>query len=320
MNWGIDSVVSAMSGQGPEDGSEDAILINAFDESAEIGVGIDSFGSAILLLPGQTTLPTFETKVLRFDPWCDAVAIGLELHLEKVAVLRCHFDRTNAALLQIVGGVFTSLIDLELRIGDAGQAILVMREIFSEGFEISQDRNVLLGLIGELSILAVAPNTELALKAWHGDDEDRYDFSWDSYRLEVKSTTSTVREHQFTSRQLPALHGIDVWVASVQIAEVEIGTTIAELFEQLAESLSIEGIKKLTEVIVKTTGLPPGLLTTPVFDLESTMRGVRLFPGGSVPTPLLVTGTSNLRWAALLMETQGRKIEAIIDLLPQTEL
>ena len=317
MNWDIDSVVSAITGQGPDDDREHAIAVSLFDEATGIGIGIDSLGSAILLLPGQPSLPTFHTKVLRFDPWCEAIAIGRDLDLDKVAVLRCHFDRTNSALLQIVGGVFASLIDLERRIGDAGHAILVLREIFAEGFEFEQDRNTLLGLIGELTVLAAAPNLELALRAWHTEGDDRYDFSWDSRRLEVKATTSTVREHQFTSRQLPALHGIEVWVASVQIAEVEVGTTIAKLFEELAADLSVDAVKKLSSVITQTAGLPPGLLQTPIFDLGSTKRGVRLFVDHNVPTPLLVHGASNLRWSALLQEENAQSIESLIEILPQ---
>lgn len=300
-----------------EDSRENAIAMSLFDEESGIGVGIDSLGAAILLLPGQTSLPAFRTEVLRFDPWCDVVQIGRELDLHKVAVLRCHFDRTNSALLQIVGGVFASLIDLERRVGDAGHAILVLREIFADGFEYEQDRETLLGLIGELTVLAAAPNLQLALSAWHSEGDDRYDFSWDSRRLEVKATTSTVREHQFTSRQLPALHGIELWVASVQIAEVEVGTTIAELFEDLASELAPDEVRKLSSVITKTAGLPPGLLQSPIFDFESTKRGVRVFGEDKVPTPILVHGASNLRWSALLQEENAQGIEDLVQRLPQ---
>jgi len=317
MNWHIDSVVSAISGQGPEDTREQAIAMTLFDENSGIGVGIDSRGSGILLLPGQTTLPAFVTKVLRFDPWCEVIAIGRELNLDKVAVLRCEFDRTNPALLQIVGGVFASLIDLERRIGDAGHAILVLKDIFADSFEFEQDRNTLLGLVGELTVLASAPHLEPTLSAWHSDGDDRYDFSWDSRRLEVKATTSSVREHQFTSRQLPALHGIEVWVASVQIAEVEVGTSIAELFEELASDLPPDAVKKLSSVITKTAGLPPGLLQSPIFDLESTKRGVRVFAGDIVPTPLLVHGASNLSWSAFLQEEHAQSIETLVEMLPR---
>jgi hypothetical protein len=128
-----------------------------------------------------------------------------------------------------------------------------------------------------------------------------------------------MREHQFNSRQLPALHGIEVWVASVQIAEVEVGTTIAEIFEELAADLPLDALKKLSSVIAKTAGLPPGLLQTPIFDLESTKRGVRLFVGDSVPTPLLVDGVSNLKWSALLPEESGQGVETLVDLLPQID-
>jgi hypothetical protein len=317
MNWDIDSVVSAISSQERIAESEFSLSLGLFDESTSIGVGVDPSGCAVLLLPGQTTLPAFQTRVIRFDPWCDAVAVGRDLKLEKVAVMRCKFDRTNESLLRIVGGVFASLIDLEKRIGDAGHAILVLREIFAEGFEFEVDRNTLLGLFGELTVLTLAPDAELALSAWHSESDDRYDFSWDSYRLEVKATTSTFREHQFTSRQLPALHGIEVWVASVQIAEVEIGVSISDLFDRLATQLSDQGLRKLSSVIVKTVGLPAGLLRKPTFDLESTMAGVMVFPGNKVPTPLVVSGCSNLRWSALLSESDGLDFSALVELLPQ---
>jgi len=137
--------------------------------------------------------------------------------------------------------------------------------------------------------------------------------------LEVKATSGVLREHHFTSRQLPAHHGIQVWVASVLVAEVEVGMTIADLFEQLATGLPTDLVTKLSTVIARTVGLPPGALKAPEFDLESTLQGVRIFKGEAIPTPLLVPGSSNLSWTALLQEAEGEGVECLAELLPRMD-
>lgn len=319
MNWTLDDIIIAISADSVDSSIESALALHLYSSELGIGVGVDPQGRAVLVLPGQSSLPAFETSALKFDPWCDTLWVEHGLTLPKCSVLRCRFDRDDTSLTRIVSGVLQSLIDLQLRFQDAGQAVWVMRNIFADGFRATPDRSTVLGLLGELTVLLNSPDIVAATQAWHVDKDDRYDFSWHSRRLEVKATTSALREHRFSSFQLPPLHGIEVWVASVQLAIVEVGLSAGELYERIADNLPLDLAHKVAAVITETVGLPPTLVTEPQLDLASSVAGIRLYPSVDVPTPMTVPDARDLRWTAFLDEAKGLPVGVLDDLLPRQD-
>ena len=306
MNWDIDEAARALAVARPEGSLEGAVSRPLYDRASGIGIGVDGLGAGTLVLPGQESLAAFETRALKFDPWCDTTWVEGATALPKSAVLRCRFDREDEHLLRLVAGLLISLVDLQTRYDDAGKAIWTLRELFGEGFHAEPEQSAVLGLLGELLIIKAAPDPVAAVEAWHVDADDRYDFSSHAQRLEVKATTAAVREHKFNSRQLPPLHGLDVWVASVQLAEVAVGASVASLFVELATQLPLELSRKLSDVIVETVGLPPAAVTTPKVDVQTSIAGIRVFPAAVVPTPAAVPGSSDIRWTAYLDEQNGQ--------------
>ena len=307
MNWGIDGAARALSADPPEGAQEGAVSLPLYDRESGIGVGVDGLGSGALVLPGQKSLAAFETTALKFDPWCDATWVEGGRALPKCAVLRCRFDREDDELRRLVAGLLISLVDLQIRYSDAGKAIWALREMFGEGFHAEPEQRAVRGLIGELLVIAAAPDVAAAVEAWHVEADERYDFSAHAQRLEVKTTTAAVREHRFSSRQLPPLHGLDVWVASVQIAEVAVGASVASIFVELAAELPLELSRKLSDVIIETVGMPPVAVTSPKVDLQTSIAGIRVFPASAVPTPTAVHGSSDIRWTAYLDEQKGQR-------------
>jgi hypothetical protein len=162
------------------------------------------------------------------------------------------------------------------------------------------------GLLGELLVIAAAPDSAAAIEAWHVDVNARYDFSAHARRFEVKTTTAAIREHHFNSRQLPPLHGLDVWVASVHWAEVAAGASASSIFAELAVGLRLGLSRKLADVIIETIGMPPVAVTSPTIDLQTSIAGIRVFPASAMPTPSAVAGSSDIRWTAYLDEPNGR--------------
>lgn len=306
MNWNTDAAAQALAAQLPEGLRESVVSLPLYDRDTGIGIGVDGLGAGTLVLPGQPSLVAFETTALKFDPWCDTTWVENGMALPKSAVLRCRFDREDEHLLRLVAGLVISLVDLQTRFNDAGKAIWTLREIFGEGFLAEPERNTVLGLLGELVVISAAPDPADAIGAWHVDADDRYDFSAHSQRLEVKTTTAAIREHRFNSRQLPPLHGLDVWVASVQLAEVAVGASVASLFAELAAHLPLAISRKLSDVIIETVGLPPAAVTKPQVDMQTSIDGIRVFPASTVPTPSAVPGSSDIRWTALLDEQYGQ--------------
>lgn len=319
MNWEIDEVARALSSAPAEGAQESAVSLRLYDEVTGIGIGVDGLGAGTLVLPGQQSLVAFETAALKFDPWCDTTWVEGGVALPTSAVLRCRFAREDPHLLRLVASLLISLVDLQTRFNDAGKAIWTLRELFGEGFHTTPEPSVVLGLLGEMLVIKAALDPAAAVAAWHVDSDDRYDFSAHSDRLEVKTTTGSVREHRFNSRQLPPLHGLDVWIASVQLAEVAVGASVSTLFAELASELPLELSRKLSDVIVETTGLPPAAVIEPKVDVQTSIAGIRLFPADTVPTPAAVPGSSDLRWTAYLDERNGRPALELAPVLQSTQ-
>ncbi|MBN67297.1 MAG: hypothetical protein CMM94_07020 [Rickettsiales bacterium] len=59
----------------------------------------------------------------------------------------------------------------------------------------------IVGLWGELYAIHRSRNPRLALQAWRSEVDDRFDFSMDKLRFEVKSTSTRTRAHEFSFEQ-----------------------------------------------------------------------------------------------------------------------
>lgn len=315
MSFTIDEILSALSGEIALHGDARSVSLPIFDEKTGIGVGLDGHGDVCLVLPGIESQSAFETTALTFDPWCETTWLEQNRSLPKCAVLRCKVDRNDNQLLRVVAGILHSLVDLQIRFNDAGEAILALKKLFGEGFRVSVQASVIRGLIGELLLIDSAKSPATAIAFWHLDVDDRYDFSVNSTRIEVKTTSSSVRQHRFTSRQLPPIHGVSVWVASVQLAEVAVGETLASLFDRIVSRVDAAAARKLLDVVLETLGLPPSALREPQFDFVSSAASIRLFDGYKVPTPESSPGTSDLKWTAYLDESNGVGLEMLDQIL-----
>lgn len=315
MNWTIEEVVNSLAADFAITGDENSVSLPIFDKSVGIGIGVDGAGALALVLPGLENQTAFETKALKFEPWCETTWVEQSEKLPRCAVLRCKFDLGDKQLVQLVAGVLLGLVDLQVRFNDAGHAIWALKELFGEGFKVSVPLSVIRGLIGELLVIYGADRASRAVSAWHVDADDRYDFSLNHSRIEVKTTISSVRQHRFTSRQLPPLHGIEAWVASVQLAEVAVGENIGSLFNLIADKLSLEEARKLAEVVVETLGVPASAVLEPHFDIVASLESIRMFPAEVVPTPVITPGTSDLKWTAYVDEAEGISLDKLNQIL-----
>lgn len=86
-----------------------------------------------------------------------------------------------------------------------------------------------LGLWGELFTIYVSSDIDLAIVGW-GDNPSRvFDFQWGSHALEVKTSTSPNRSHNYSLSQLRLSEMTAAFVCSVITQEVEDGVTAVQL-------------------------------------------------------------------------------------------
>jgi hypothetical protein len=297
----------------------DAVSIPNFDRVRGVGIGIDAEGCIALILPGEGSQTAFETLALKFDPWCDATLADGGEALQRCSILRCRVDLDDEPVSRLVIGLLLGIIDMQARFGEAGTAIWSLKGLFGDGFNVQTNANILRGLIGELLVIYAADDLGGAVNAWHINSDDRYDFSIDNRRLEVKTTKSAVREHRFNSRQLPPQANTKVWIASVKLAEVSVGESLSGLFDSIARRVTKAQAQKVAEIIAETTGLPPATILDPKFDLESSLNSLKIYQAESIPTPEMTAGTSDLKWTAFLSEDEGAPHQVLNEILTPVE-
>lgn len=93
------------------------------------------------------------------------------------------------------------------------------------------------GLWAELFVITQAGDTRAAVRAWHADAFERFDFSWARGVLEVKATQSNLRAHEFSLEQLAAPSAGLGLVASFLLQPLTNGVGVMDLAAEIDAGL-----------------------------------------------------------------------------------
>jgi hypothetical protein len=175
------------------------------------------------------------------------------------------------------------------------------------------------GLWGELAMIAWAHDPTTALASWHSSPRALHDFASGDERLEVKSSTTGLREHRFRLEQLT--HGSLIVVASLLLVPVDDGLSIVDLIQKIALRVGDEGSKGRLEVIVgQSLGADWRDANSVRFDDRAAHDSLRLYRADGVPRveePLSahvkdVSFTADLSAAPELERGHAAEISAIM--------
>jgi len=111
-------------------------------------------------------------------------------------------------------------------------------------------------MIGELLLLDLSPDPIFAIQAWRKHTDDRYDFSYENVRVEVKATQNRSRVHHLTYEQCaPPQHAIGI-LASVIVESAGGGQSLTELVQSIERRVGAdrEAVFRLLEVVAETLG------------------------------------------------------------------
>jgi hypothetical protein len=116
--------------------------------------------------------------------------------------------------------------------------------------------NSVQGLWAELLIISESKNPHKLLSCWHSSPLEKFDFNNGDERIEVKSTTQSIRVHRFSIEQLHSPTDTKTIVASVFVKQSSSGKSITDLVLDIKERISddIELIEKLEFQIALTLG------------------------------------------------------------------
>jgi hypothetical protein len=121
---------------------------------------------------------------------------------------------------------------------EPGAVSAAMRRLVKIFDRTEPPRGSVLGLFGELCVIAASNDPASLVDAWHARVDQRFDFSADGSRLEVKTTQKDVREHVFGLPQLKPVAGATCRIASIMTTETDAGTSIGELIDKIHTRLA----------------------------------------------------------------------------------
>lgn len=112
------------------------------------------------------------------------------------------------------------------------------------------------GLWAELLIIEQANDIRLLIQSWHAEPTEKYDFTYQTQHLEVKSTKNKKRVHHFSIEQLTPIKFHSVFIASVFVEHSSNGINIGELVDKITrkipDQLNLQSVLHL--IIAKTLG------------------------------------------------------------------
>ena len=267
-----------------------SISIFQLDADKKIGIGIDGSGELCLIVPAQPESLGFVTKFALFDPITSVFWQEQAVPITDIAILRCKLDLSDPVVTRSVAAIIAGVIDIQLRFDEVGSVLWTMKALFENGFVPSFSREQLVGLIGELMVIDASSQPSNLIDFWHSDPSAKFDFSSESLRLEVKTTTSNLRHHYVSSTQMISNSTINVLIASIKIEEVERGMSFYDLFSQLIAKLNPREQLEVTRVVTRTLGMPPSAVFGLNFDETTSKASLNFYDKDEIPFPALPPG------------------------------
>ena len=153
-----------------------------------------------------------------------------------------------------------------------------------------------LGLWGELFMMNRVRGFRFWAPFWHSEATRRFDFSCGRNRVEVKITTRPERTHHFSHRQIYAIEGEEIVVASIVASEDDSGLSLRQLIEDCRSALLGTPDYIKLEKAVRQAGMQSSTESGPVVDAVEAEEGLAWFrsieiPHFRVPEPAGVTET-----------------------------
>lgn len=304
MNWESDEIQTLLCTERTL--RQGQITVLKFDHSRRVGVGHVSHDGLVLVLPSQLGVSGFNDRHLKFMPEVD-LETEESNEVKDVALLQCAFGDSGGDEIPAVSSVFSALIKQAVHSHDksaAGKTVHALRRLFDNRLRAEVSKETEVGLIGELLLIASSKKPELLVESWHTANSDPYDFSMDSERMEVKATMSGIRQHSFSSTQLPPQGRVTVVVSSICLVPVAKGETVASLYRKILSLLPSDQLReRFTTVCLDVLGVPAEVVENVKIDEASSRENIRLYASDDVPCPILVTGVQNCRWTSQLSDS-----------------
>ena len=158
---------------------------------------------------------------------------------------------------------------------------------FIELFKVLKEppKKTLQGLWSELFLIHQSNNPKELVKAWHTISEEKYDFSVENLRIEVKSSSTRNRTHYFGLEQLVAPSKCELYIASLFVEILASGKSIEDLLNEIIERLgeNFELIEKLNFVTYSTLGGSVDKIKNVFYDYQLAKDSLQFYNSNDIP-------------------------------------
>lgn len=219
----------------------DTFLVEKFETYQKHYIGIDNEKNVALLINNINSqnkiIASFKGKHLEvyFDKKVELTDDNGYM-TSRFTVLKLVNNSKNAQwyFIKICSLLLDNLGEIP-EISDVEKEVKSLKDIFSNLNKKPLKDEI--GLWGELFVISIQENIELAVKAWHVSNTNRIDFNDGKTKLEVKTTTSNVRKHNFKLNQLRTHFKENVLIGSVITEEIDNGISVMDLINKIENKL-----------------------------------------------------------------------------------
>jgi hypothetical protein len=154
-------------------------------------------------------------------------------------------------------------------------------------------RKSVAGIWAELLVIAEAEDVSGAVRAWHSNPFEKFDFSFPSHKVEVKASEKESREHEFGLEQLGDLGATPVSVLSIKMRMASGGVSVTELVREINSKLALPVLRdKLLSNVCDALGADFVDCADYRFDRQFAIANMRRLPAKKVPRVSVPTGAA----------------------------
>lgn len=251
----------------------------------EIGwIGRNTHAGVAFLLAAPGTRPSHPAISLPLLQVRHGVRVsiddGVSRHEVTVSLLEClaQDPPTVELFIRTVGGI---LVDgappNQASLGDIIERLL---ELFRE-YSYAGDAQIL-GLWGELLLMAHCQNPSQLARQWRSHAGSRYDFGSETERVDVKATTAVQRHHELSFSQTTPPPGVTAVFVSIMTEQVSQGSSVGALWDRVL-ALAPDSQARIDAECIRTLGRDWQMARETTFDQAKAMATLKVFSVADVP-------------------------------------
>ena len=272
--------------------------------------GLTSMGAPCLLLSAKDDTLKAPIRLaaleISFAIPCTVAVAGDTERTETLTAITC------TASDRVVQGYFAHVCETILHIVGPSPSIEQLVEAVRRLVDLFQrlsapPQRSVIGLFGELYVISVAHSTAATVAAWRSKIDDRFDFSIDDVRLEVKASSTRQRAHEFSLEQCSPPPSTDGILISLFIETSGGGTSLLDLIDRIKTRLENDAdlLLKLQATVAEGLGDNLSAALSIRFDESLAKSSLRVYELTSIPAirGKLPPGVSQVRFRSDLSHT-----------------